>query len=155
MKALGLMLSVQNHLYLAGPSLVKYWGPVRAARTTPVRDFLDQGLIVAGGTDSPVIPYPPLWVFYHFVTRNTIAAGQLGPDQRVSRIEALRLITIGNARFTGEEKIKGSLEPGKVADFVVLSEDPMTVPENRIEAIEVLLTAIGGKPVYVKDGVRF
>jgi len=155
MKALGLMLSVQNHLYLAGPSLVKYWGPVRAARTTPVRDFLDQGFIVAGGTDSPVIPYPPLWVFYHFVTRSTIAAGQLGPEQRVSRIEALRLITIGNARFTGEEKIKGSIEPGKVADFVVLSEDPMTAPENRIEGIEVLLTAIGGKTVYVKDGLRF
>jgi predicted amidohydrolase YtcJ len=96
-----------------------------------------------------------MWAFYHFVTRGTIAAGQLGPDQRVSRAEALRLLTIGNARFTGEEKIKGSLEPGKVADFIVLSEDPMTAPENRIEGIEVLLTAVGGKLVYVKDGVRF
>ncbi|MBI3370431.1 MAG: amidohydrolase [Betaproteobacteria bacterium] len=155
MKALGLMLSVQNHAYVAGPSLVKYWGPVRAARTTPVRDFLDQGFIVAGGTDSPVIPHPPMWAFYHFVTRGTIAAGQLGADQRVSRAEALRLLTIGNARFTGEQKIKGSIEPGKVADFIVLSDDPMTAPENRIEGIEVLLTAVGGKLVYVKDGVRF
>ena len=84
-----------------------------------------------------------------------LAAGQLGPDQRVSRAEALRPLTIGNARFTGEEKIKGSLEPGKVADFIVLSEDPMTAPENRIEGIEVLLTAVGGKLVYVKDGLRF
>lgn len=152
MKELGLILSVQNHLYLAGPSLVRYWGEKRAARTTPVRDFLDQGFVVAGGSDSPVVPYPPMWVFYHFVTRGTIQGGALGPDQRVSRQEALRLITINNARFTGEEKIKGTIEAGKLADFVVLSEDPMSAPENRIEGIEALLTAVGGKVVWRKDG---
>ena len=62
MKKLGLVISAQNHLYLAGPSLVNYWGPARAARTTPMRAYLDQGLVVAGGTDSAVVPYPPLWV---------------------------------------------------------------------------------------------
>lgn len=152
MKRLGLMLSVQNHLYLAGPSLVRYWGPKRAARVTPVRDFLDQGFIVAGGSDSPVVPYPPMWVFYHFVTRGTIQGGALGTDQRVSRDEALRLITVDNARFTGEERIKGSIEPGKLADFVVLSEDPLAAPESRLEKIEVLLTAVGGKVVWRKEG---
>ena len=152
MKKLGLILSVQNHLYLAGPSLVRYWGEKRAGRTTPVRDFLDQGFVVAGGSDSPVVPYPPMWVFYHFVTRGTIQGGALGPDQRVSREEALRLITIGNARFTGEEKLKGSIEAGKLADFVILSEDPMRAPENRIEGIETLLTAVGGKVVWRKEG---
>lgn len=153
-KALGLQIAVQNHLYLAGPSLVKYWGPERAARTTPVRDFLDAGFVVAGGTDSPVIPHPPMWAFYHFVTRGTIAAGPLGLDQRVSREEALRLLTIDYARFTGEKSIKGSLEQGKVADFVVLSADPMTVPETQIAAIEALMTVVAGKVVYVKDGER-
>jgi predicted amidohydrolase YtcJ len=152
MKKLGLILSVQNHLYLAGPSLVRYWGLKRASRTTPVRDFVEQGFVVAGGSDSPVVPYPPLWVYYHFATRQTIQGGVLGADQRVSRQEALRLITIGNARFTGEEAIKGSIEPGKLADFVILSEDPITAPENRIERIEVLLTAVGGKVVWRKDG---
>ena len=68
MKKLGLVISAQNHLYLAGPSLVNYWGPARAARTTPMRAYLDQGFVVAGGTDSAVVPYPPLWVIYHFVT---------------------------------------------------------------------------------------
>lgn len=152
MKSLGLILSVQNHLYLAGPSLVRYWGPKRAARTTPVRDFVEQGFVVAGGSDSPVVPYPPMWVYFHFVTRGTIQGGALGPEQRVSREQALRLITIGNARFTGEEAIKGSIEPGKVADFVVLSDDPLAAPEGRIEAIEALLTAVGGKVVWRKDG---
>ena len=153
MKRLGLILSVQNHLYLAGPSLVRYWGPKRAARTTPVRDFVEQGFVVAGGSDSPVVPYPPMWVYYHFVTRGTIQGGALGPDQRVSREQALRLITIGNARFTGEEAIKGSIEPTKLADFVILSEDPLTAPENRLEGIEVLLTAVGGKIVWRAQGL--
>src|SRR5687767_3743134 len=153
MRRLGLILSVQNHLYLAGPSLVRYWGPKRAARTTPVRDFVENGFVVAGGSDSPVVPYPPMWVYYHFVTRGTIQGGALGADQRVSREQALRLITIGNARFTGEEAIKGSIEPSKLADFVILSEDPLTAPENRIEGIEVLLTAVGGKIVWRAQGL--
>ena len=153
MQRLGLILSVQNHGYLAGPSLVRYWGPKRAARTTPVRDFVENGFVVAGGSDSPVVPYPPMWVYYHFVTRGTIQGGALGADQRVSREQALRLITVGNARFTGEEAIKGSIENGKLADFVVLSEDPLIAPENRIESIEVLLTAVGGKVVWRAQGL--
>ena len=154
MKKLGIDLSVQNHLYLAGPSLVKYWGPARAARVTPVRDMLDQGFLVAGGTDSPVVPYPPLWVFYHFVTRGTIAGGVLGADQRITRREALELLTINNARLTGEERIKGSVEVGKLADLVILSEDPLTASEARLEKIDVLLTMVGGRIVYQKDGAK-
>jgi predicted amidohydrolase YtcJ len=71
----------------------------------------------------------------------------------VSREQALRLITIGNARFTDEEAIKGSIEPTKLADFVILSEDPLTAPENRLEGIEVLLTAVGGKIVWRAQGL--
>lgn len=154
-KKLGLDISVQNHLYLAGPSLVKYWGPERAARVTPVRDMLDQGFLVAGGTDSPVIPYPPLWAFYHFVTRATIAGGVLGPDQRITRKEALELLTINNARLTGEEKIKGSIEPGKLADLAILSGDLMRVPDGQLEKIDVLLTIVGGRVVYQKADTTF
>ena len=84
-KALGLAMSVQDHLYLAGPSLVRYWGRERAALTTPVRMYLDAGLPVSSGTDAPVVPYPPLWTLYHFVTRDTIAGGVLGPDH-ITRI---------------------------------------------------------------------
>jgi predicted amidohydrolase YtcJ len=152
MKKLGLDLSVQDHLYLAGPSLVKYWGRERAERVTPVREMLDQGFLVAGGTDSPVVPYPPLWAFYHFVTRGTISDGVLGADQRISRREALQLLTINNARLTGEEKIKGSIEPGKLADFVLLSDDPLRAPDSGLEKIEVLATVVGGRVVYRKDG---
>jgi predicted amidohydrolase YtcJ len=148
MKALGLVISAQDHLYLAGPSLVQYWGAKRAAWTTPVRAYLDRGFVVAGGTDSAVVPYPPLWVLYHFVTRDTISGGVLGADQRISRQEALRVATINNAYLTFEEQTKGSIEPGKLADLVVLPEDILTCPEKHIEQMRVALTMVGGHAVY-------
>jgi predicted amidohydrolase YtcJ len=148
MKALEIGLSVQNHLYLAGPSLVKYWGAGRAALTTPVRRYLDAGLPVSSGTDAPVVPYPPLWTIYHFVTRDTITGGILGKDQRLTRQEALRLATINNAWLMFEENTKGSLEPGKLADLVVLSDDPLTCPEPRLRDASVELTMIGGRVVF-------
>jgi len=148
MKKLGLVVSAQNHLYLAGPSLVSYWGPLRAARTTPMRAFIDQGLVVSGGTDSAVVPYPPLWVIYHFVSRATISGGVLGADQKITRREALEVETIKNAYLTFEEPIKGSIESGKVADLVVLPEDILTCNQALIERMEVVMTMVGGKVVY-------
>jgi predicted amidohydrolase YtcJ len=148
LKKLDLVISAQDHLYLAGPSLVSYWGPVRAARTTPMRAFIDQGFIVAGGTDSAVVPYPPLWVIYHFVTRNTISGGVLGADQKITRREALQVETINNAYLTFEERIKGSIEPGKLADLVVLPEDILTCAEKNIERMRVAMTMVGGTVVY-------
>jgi len=148
MKQLGLFLSVQNHLYVAGPSLKKYLGADRANLTTPVRAYLNAGLPVSGGSDSPVIPYPPLWVMYHFITRDTISGGVFGPEERISREDALRLMTINNARLMFEESEKGSIEPGKLADLVILSDDFLTCPPEQIRSIDVLLTMVGGKVVY-------
>jgi len=148
MKALELVISAQDHLYLAGPSLVTYWGAARAARTTPMRTYLDQGFVVAGGTDSAVVPYPPLWVFYHFVSRDTISGGVMGADQKISRKEALQVETINNAYLTFEERTKGSIEPGKLADLVVLPQDILTCPDKQIETMHVSMTMVGGRIVY-------
>jgi hypothetical protein len=147
-KRLGVQVSAQDHLYLAAPSLKKYWGEKRAAWVTPLRFYLDNGVKVSAGTDSPVIPYPPLWTIYHFVTRDTISDGVYGQDQRITRQEALRLSTINVAYLTFEENIKGSLEPGKLADLVVLSDDIMTCPEKRIRDMTVLMTMVNGGIVY-------
>ena len=148
MKQLGLFVAAQNHLYLAGPSLVKYWNPTRAAWTTPVKAYLDAGIPVSGGTDAAVVPYPPLWVIYHFVTRDTISGGVLGADQRISRLDALRLITRNHWYLSFEEHSKGVIAPGRYADLVVLAENLMTVPPKRIEQMKVLMTMVGGKVVY-------
>jgi predicted amidohydrolase YtcJ len=113
-----------------------------------MRAYLDQGFVVAGGTDSAVVPYPPMWVLYHFITRDTISGGVLGADQKITRQEALRVETINNAYLTFEEKIKGSIEPGKLADLVVLPEDILSCAEKRIEQMAVAMTMVGGKIVY-------
>jgi predicted amidohydrolase YtcJ len=95
-----------------------------------------------------VVPYPPLWTIYHFITRDTLTGGVMGNDQRITRQEALRLATINNARLMGDEKRKGSIEAGKLADLVVLSENILTCPETRIRDAEVLMTMVGGAIVH-------
>ena len=149
LKKLDVVLSVQDHLYLAAPSLKKYLGADRASQITPVKTYLEQGFLVVGGTDSPVVPFNPFWAFYHFLTRNTITDGVYGENERVaSRVDLLRMITINYAKLTGEADIKGSIEPGKLADFAVLSDDLLTVPEQKIPLIKALATYVGGKEVY-------
>jgi len=150
MKKLGIVLSAQNHLYLAAPSLKSYWGEARTAWMTPLRAYIDAGIPVASGTDSAVVPYPPFWTMYHFISRNTISGGVVGPAQKITRPEALRAATLGNAYLTFEEKTKGSIEPGKVADFIVISEDLLTCPEKNIENMQVLMTVVGGKTVFTR-----
>jgi hypothetical protein len=148
MKALGVHVAAQHHLYLAAPSLLKYWGPARASEVTPLRSYLDAGIPVSLGTDSPVVPYPPLWVLYHFVTRDTISAGVQGAEQKVTREEALRSMTVGGAALTLEEDRKGTLEVGKLADLVVLEEDYLTCPPERIRDMEIALTMVGGELAF-------
>jgi predicted amidohydrolase YtcJ len=147
MKALNLAISAQHHLYLAGPSLVKYWGPTRAGITSPAKMYLDAQLAVSSGSDAPVVPYPPLWTIYHFVTRDTITGGVLGPAERVTRQQALRMATINNAYLTMEERSKGSIEPGKFADLVMLNVDPLTCSDVQLRDAKVLMTMVGGKVV--------
>jgi predicted amidohydrolase YtcJ len=149
MKKLGLILSVQDHLYLAAPTLKGYLGMARASQITPVKTYLDAGFLVVGGTDSPVVPFNPFFEFYHFLTRDTISDGVYGANEAVaSREDLLRMITINYARMIGEETIKGSIEPGKLADFAVLSDDLLTVAEAKIPAMKALLTYVGGREVF-------
>jgi predicted amidohydrolase YtcJ len=149
MKKLGLILSVQDHLYLAAPALKNYLGSARASQITPVKTYLDAGFLVVGGTDSPVVPFNPFFAYYHFLTRDTISDGVYGANERVtSREDLLRMITINYAMATGEADIKGSIEPGKLADFAVLSEDLLTVAEAKIPTVRALLTYVGGREVF-------
>jgi hypothetical protein len=108
---------------------------------------------VGGGSDWSSFPASnPFWVIYFWVTRDTRLGGKIGADQRISREEALRVMTINNAYITFEENIKGSLEPGKLADLVVLSDDILTVPDDQIREITPLLTLLGGKVVHQTNG---
>lgn len=122
---------------------VKDWG-------LAFRSWLQDGLVVTGGTDCPATHYDvdrPLLGLHVAITQETLA-GKLLPGQEISRRDALRLWTINGAYATFEEHVKGSIEPGKWADLVVLSDDYLTVPEERIPSIKVSLTMVGGRIVY-------
>jgi predicted amidohydrolase YtcJ len=149
MKRLDIQVSAQDHLYLAAPVLKKYWGWETASEVTPVKAYLDAGLLVSGGTDSPVIPFNPFWNLYHMMSRDTISDGVYGADQKIaSRALLLKLVTINFAKMIGEEKVKGSIEPGKLADFAVLNGDFMTATPIQVRDMKALATFVGGKEVY-------
>jgi predicted amidohydrolase YtcJ len=153
LKALDIAVSAQDHLYLAAPVLKKYWGWGIASEVTPVKTYLDAGLLVAGGTDSPVVPFNPFWNLYHMASRDTISDGVYGEDQKIaSRPLLLKLVTINYAKLIGEEKTRGSIEPGKLADFAVLTDDFLTVKPEIIRDMKALSTWVGGREVYRAQG---
>ena len=153
LKALDIAVSAQDHLYLAAPVLKKYWGWETASEVTPVKTYLDAGLLVAGGTDSPVVPFNPFWNLYHMASRDTISDGVYGADQKIaSRPLLLKLVTINYAKLIGEESTRGSIEPGKLADFAVLTDDFLTVKPETIRDMKALSTWVGGREVYRAQG---
>jgi predicted amidohydrolase YtcJ len=147
-KKLGIVISTQFHPYMAAQTMVENWGKERANRAMAIREWLDAGLKVGGGSDWTLLPANPFWMISFFVTRDTRLWGVLGPEEKISRREALELMTINNAYITFEEGIKGSIEPGKLADIVVLSDDLFSVPDAKIKDIRPLLTIVGGRIVY-------
>ena len=94
---------------------------------------------------TPVNPLQLIWVA---VNRRTRTDRVLGPAERITPVEAMRAVTIGAAWQNFEEDIKGSIEPGKLADLVILSDNPMTVDPDTIRDIQVLETIVGGETVY-------
>jgi predicted amidohydrolase YtcJ len=126
-------------------------GPHRIQGAYAWQRFLALGVPLANGSDFPVEEPNPLWGFYAAITRQDRTGAPAGgwfPDQRLTREEALKSWTLGSAYAAFEEKTKGSLEPGKLADFVMLSRDIMTVPAQEILTTRVKMTVVGGEIVY-------
>lgn len=149
-KELGLIINSQSmHNYQLGEAILEAWGRPLADMSERYRDWVENGIIFGNGSDGPVSYVEnPMYFIYYTVTRNTAWGGRLGPDQGLSRADAIRSVTIWAAHTSFEENLKGSIEPGKYADFVVLSDDVLTVPVNEITDIEVLATVLGGRTVY-------
>ena len=128
-------------------------GPERIKGAYIWRDLLDLGVVVATGTDYSVSPYNPFYTLHAAITRqdrdNNPPGGWI-PEQAMTREEALRAATMGGAYVMHAEDILGSIEVGKLADFVVIPVDYMTIPAENIWKIEPEMTVIGGEVVYTR-----
>lgn len=153
---LGVLVSAQFQPYNGAAGMIQAWGKQRAERAVPMRQLLDHHLTVSAGSDWPSAGTSnPFVALSFYVTRQTASSGYLGVSQKISREEALRAATINNAYMTFEEKVKGSIEPGKLADFLILSADILTVPEDQIISLRPLATYVGGKMVYSSGAGEF
>jgi predicted amidohydrolase YtcJ len=133
--------------FCEGPNLEYYraiLGEERLKRANAFRSVLDEGIIVSGGSDTPVTRMNPL-LGIHYCVNHPLK------EQRIDVYEAIELFTINGAKTGFEENLKGSIEPGKLADFVVLSDDPYRIPGDKIKEIKVEMTIVGGRVVY-KNG---
>ena len=124
-----------------------FMGPARADRMSPARSAAERGLRFTIHADTPVVPMEPLRLVWSAVNRRSTSGASMGGDERIGPMLALRAVTIDAAYQHFEEREKGSLEPGKLADLVILSRSPLDDPE-RIDRIRVLETIVGGRTRY-------
>jgi predicted amidohydrolase YtcJ len=137
-------------------TLLGVLGPRRMAWFHPYRKWLDAGLVIGGGSDHMIRtdpiqatnPWDPWLGVYVAVSRRFEGGGVHEPDQRLTREEALRFYTVNNARLHFEEREKGTIAPGKLADLILVDRDPLTCPEEDLPATQVLWTMVGGRWVH-------
>ena len=149
---LGVIASMQGvHCTSDAPYVPARLGAKRSEEGAYVwQKLMKSGAVVTNGTDAPVEDVDPIASFYATVTRKLKDGRVFYPDQRMSRMEALKSYTINGAYAAFEEGSKGSLKPGKYADVVVLSKDIMTVPDDQIPTAKVTYTIVGGTVRYKK-----
>jgi predicted amidohydrolase YtcJ len=162
MQALGVVANLQPAwLYLDGTTLRQHFGVERLAYFHPYRTLFEQGVTVGGGSDHmqkigslrSINPYNPFLAMWTTIVRQPRGSqAPLHPEQNLTREQAIRLYTINNAFLTFEETQKGSLETGKLADFIVLDRDILSCPVEDVKDIKVDATYLGGARVYVRQG---
>lgn len=136
-----------TYIYYHGNKWLDY-GEEKMQSMFAHRSFLDAGIPVAPASDFTPGPYEPMMALQSMVTRTDTRGRVWGANQRVSVTEALRICTVHGAYASFEENSKGSLEPGKLADFVLLAEDPHEVDAGRLVDIPIIRTVMGGRTTY-------
>jgi predicted amidohydrolase YtcJ len=161
MSELGVYADMQPAWFYKDADAMKYiLGGQRIQSFHPYRSMIDEGVVVNGGSDhmvkwdadASVNPYNPFLAIWSAVTRTTERNTVIVPSEAITREEALRIYTVNNAYASFEESIKGSLEPGKLADLAILSGDFLDCPVDQIKDIQSELTIVGGRIVYTSNG---
>jgi predicted amidohydrolase YtcJ len=152
-KQLGGGSAVQDRMAFQGEYFIDRYGQQAARHTPPIRQMLAMGLPVGAGTDGTrVSSYNPWLSLYWLVAGKTLGGAALYPEtNRLDRMEALRLYTVGSSWFSGDEGKKGVIVPEQLADLAVLSADYFAVPDEQIKRLESVLTVVGGKVVYAAE----
>lgn len=152
-KTLGGGIAIQHRMAFQGEYFAERYGETQIKRTPPIQRMLGAGVPVGAGTDATrVASYNPFVSLYWLVSGKTVGGLQMYDEtNRLDRMEALRLWTVGSSWFSNDSGVKGSIEVGQLADLAVLSKDFFTVPEQEIKSLESVLTIVGGKIVYA-DG---
>jgi hypothetical protein len=148
MRRLGMGLTIQDRQVIQADIMKRVWGESMAAKP-PLKTIYQSGVPMGGGTDGTIVaPNSPFISLWWMITGKTLRGDVARPQERLTREEALRVYTRGSAWIAQMEDRIGSLEPGKLADLTVLTEDYLTVPEDRIRKIRSVMTIVGGKVVY-------
>jgi predicted amidohydrolase YtcJ len=147
-KAAGVVPACFSTYAYYNPDKFPFYGTDMLTHAMAYRQFIDAGVTVCAGSDFPPGPFSPLMAIQAMVTRKGWDGKVWGENQRISVDEALAVNTLNGAYATHEEALKGSIASGKLADFVVLADDPHTVDPDRIRDIRVLKTVTGGRTVY-------
>jgi len=135
-------------------SWFKKYGAERVRWSYPAKSYVDNGIIEAAGSDVPVTPISPWWGIWSAVVRKDLSTGEvLAPEERLTVLEALGLYTLNGAYVGFEEKDKGSLEVGKLADFIVVDRDVLSVPNDQLKDVKVLMTYVAGQLSYGNGSV--
>jgi predicted amidohydrolase YtcJ len=147
-KAIGAVAAMfTTYLYYNSDKFV-FYGEELMKRSLAFRSLLDAGIAATAGSDFSPGPFAPLMGIQGMVTRTGWDGKTWGANQRITVDEALRVNTINGAYASREETIKGSVTAGKLADFVVLADDPHTVPAEKIKDIQIVRTVVGGSTSY-------
>lgn len=149
-RRLGVVVATQPSMqYTFGPLLLKRFGAERMAKATPIRDWVDAGVTVGAGSDSPVTPYAPLLGLWQATTRRIEGCNDaIGKEEAVSAEAALAMYTRDAAYLSFSERERGMLRPGMLADWVALSVDPLECDPEALRDASVLATAVGGEIVH-------
>jgi predicted amidohydrolase YtcJ len=137
-----------GYMYGIGDDYVENFGPERVRWLHPHRTMQEMEIIAGGNSDYPVTSYSPFVQIYEAVVRKTRTGQAVNPEEAIGVMDAIRLYTWNGAYVGKEENIKGSIEPGKLADMVVIDRDILTIPPEEIKDIKVLTTIVDGKIVY-------
>jgi predicted amidohydrolase YtcJ len=145
-------------LHLDAAAIKDVFGPARMRDFIPLRSMLQAGVRVAGGSDhmirfdaeNAINPFNPFFGMWMAITRKATDGTVVGAEETITREQALHLWTLAGAWLSFEEKSKGSIEPGKLADMVVISRDYLRCPVDEIKDIEAMTTVVGGRVVYEK-----